>query len=164
MKMSQEATGVNSATGGAATPPSVSSPTASSGSSMFGRLFKTKTPSNSKTDDVPASPPAPPSPSALMSPGAGKARENRGFQQRGLLGEQYDECVGRKCLVLDLDETLVHSSFKPTKNADFIIPVEIDGITHQVYVGKRPHVDEFLSRMGKIYEIVVFTASLSKVY
>jgi hypothetical protein len=33
---------------------------------------------------------------------------------------------GKKCLVLDLDETLVHSSFKPVPNADYIIPVEIE--------------------------------------
>ena len=31
-----------------------------------------------------------------------------------------------------------------------------------MYVGKRPNVDEFLERMGKIYEVVIFTASLSK--
>ena len=29
--------------------------------------------------------------------------------------------------MLDLDETLVHSSFKPVPNPDFIIPVEIEG-------------------------------------
>jgi TFIIF-interacting CTD phosphatase-like protein len=33
----------------------------------------------------------------------------------------------------------------------------------QVYVAKRPHVDEFLKKMGEVYEVVVFTASLSKV-
>jgi len=48
-------------------------------------------------------------------------------------------------------------------NADFIVPVEIDGIVHQVYVLKRPHVDEFLQRMGKLFECVLFTASLAKV-
>jgi carboxy-terminal domain RNA polymerase II polypeptide A small phosphatase len=36
------------------------------------------------------------------------------------------------CLVIDLDETLVHSSFKPVANADFVVPVEIDGQVHQV--------------------------------
>jgi len=35
--------------------------------------------------------------------------------------------AGRKTLVLDLDETLVHSSFKPVANPDYVIPVEIDG-------------------------------------
>jgi RNA polymerase II subunit A small phosphatase-like protein len=66
------------------------------------------------------------------------------------------------CLVIDLDETLVHSSFKPVPNADFIVPVEIDGQVHQVYVTKRPHVDEFLHRVGELYECVLFTASLAK--
>ncbi|KAK2723001.1 carboxy-terminal domain RNA polymerase II polypeptide A small phosphatase 1-like [Artemia franciscana] len=68
----------------------------------------------------------------------------------------------KKCMVIDLDETLVHSSFKPICNADFIVPVEIDGTVHQVYVLKRPYVDEFLQRMGEIYECVLFTASLAK--
>ncbi|KAL8164837.1 UNVERIFIED_CONTAM: hypothetical protein K2H54_010285 [Gekko kuhli] len=33
---------------------------------------------------------------------------------------------------------------------------------HLVYVLKRPHVDEFLQRMGDLYECVLFTASLAK--
>ncbi|XP_029692600.1 uncharacterized protein isoform X3 [Takifugu rubripes] len=66
------------------------------------------------------------------------------------------------CVVIDLDETLVHSSFTPVSDADFIIPVEIEGTVHQVYVLKRPHVDEFLKRMGELFECVLFTASLSK--
>lgn len=66
-------------------------------------------------------------------------------------------------MVIDLDETLVHSSFKPINNADFVVPVEIDGTVHQVYVLKRPYVDEFLQRMGELYECVLFTASLAKV-
>ena len=70
---------------------------------------------------------------------------------------------GKPCLVLDLDETLVHSSFKPVPNADYIIPVEIDpGTLTDVYVLKRPFVDYFMETMGKHYEIVVFTASLAK--
>ena len=48
-------------------------------------------------------------------------------------------------------------------NPDFIVPVEIDGIVHQVYVLKRPFVDEFLKKMGQLYECVLFTASLAKV-
>ena len=56
----------------------------------------------------------------------------------------------------------MHSSFKPVPNSDYILPVEIEGVTHQVYVIKRPGCDEFLSRMGKVYEVVIFTASLAK--
>ncbi|KAK0424005.1 hypothetical protein QR680_008453 [Steinernema hermaphroditum] len=70
--------------------------------------------------------------------------------------------VNKKCLIIDLDETLVHSSFKPVKNADFVIPVEIDNVIHQVYVLKRPYVDEFLEKVGPKYECVLFTASLAK--
>lgn len=54
--------------------------------------------------------------------------------------------------------------FQPVPNPDFIVPVEIDGIVHQVYVLKRPHVDEFLRRMGEIFECILFTASLAKVF
>jgi hypothetical protein len=48
-------------------------------------------------------------------------------------------------------------------SADFIVPVEIESQTHNVYVIKRPGVDAFLKAMGEVYEVVVFTASLSKV-
>lgn len=87
---------------------------------------------------------------------------------------------GRKCLVLDLDETLVHSSFKVPRipncrgraladmiqvleRADFTIPVEIEGQYHNIYVIKRPGVDQFMKRVGELYEVVIFTASVSKV-
>ncbi|KAI8819615.1 HAD-like domain-containing protein, partial [Fimicolochytrium jonesii] len=79
-----------------------------------------------------------------------------------LLAPLAPEDVGRKCLVLDLDETLVHSSFKAVAQADFVIPVEIDGQYHSVYVLKRPGVDAFMKRLGTQFEVVVFTASLSK--
>ncbi|XP_075070178.1 CTD small phosphatase-like protein isoform X2 [Mixophyes fleayi] len=79
-----------------------------------------------------------------------------------LLPELKGSDCEKKCVVIDLDETLVHSSFKPINNADFIVPVEIDGTIHQVYVLKRPHVDEFLQKMGEMFECVLFTASLAK--
>lgn len=33
-----------------------------------------------------------------------------------------------------------------------------------MFVLKRPHVDEFLAAMSKLFECVLFTASLSKVF
>ncbi|XP_058510732.1 probable serine/threonine-protein kinase kinX [Solea solea] len=79
-----------------------------------------------------------------------------------LLPTMISNDTGKICVVIDLDETLVHSSFKPLNNADYIIPVEIDGTDYQVHVLKRPHVDEFLQRMGELFECVLFTASLAK--
>ncbi|KAL6949790.1 hypothetical protein ACO0QE_000452 [Hanseniaspora vineae] len=80
-----------------------------------------------------------------------------------LLGPKDQKMFGnKKCLVLDLDETLVHSSFKYVRNADFVIPVEIDNQVHNVYVIKRPGVDKFLETVAKYYEVVVFTASVSR--
>jgi RNA polymerase II subunit A small phosphatase-like protein len=64
--------------------------------------------------------------------------------------------------VLDLDETLVHSSFAAVAAPDYVLPVEIEGRLHMVYVKKRPFVDEFLTAMARHYELVVFTASLAK--
>lgn len=83
-------------------------------------------------------------------------------KQTWLLPPVQSNLKGRKCLVLDLDETLVHSSFKILNQADFTIPVEIEGQYHNVYVIKRPGVDAFMKRVGELYEVVVFTASVSK--
>jgi RNA polymerase II subunit A small phosphatase-like protein len=83
-------------------------------------------------------------------------------ESKGLLGPRAPELRTKKCLVLDLDETLVHSSFKRVAKADFLVPVDIEGIIHKVYVCKRPFADEFLASCAKHYEIVLFTASLSK--
>ncbi|KAI0645569.1 NIF-domain-containing protein [Trametes meyenii] len=83
-------------------------------------------------------------------------------QPKPLLPPIAPEYAGRKCLVLDLDETLVHSSLRPVNSPDYIVPVEIESYWHNFYVLKRPGVDEFLKRMGEIYEVVVFTASLAK--
>lgn len=80
----------------------------------------------------------------------------------GLLGPISEKNKGRKTLVLDLDETLVHSSFKPIPNPDLTVPIEIEGVTYNVYVLKRPFVDKFLTETAKHYEIAIFTASLGK--
>ncbi|XP_051910100.1 CTD (carboxy-terminal domain, RNA polymerase II, polypeptide A) small phosphatase-like a isoform X5 [Hippocampus zosterae] len=106
---------------------------------------------NNKTRALPPPPPLPEENGAPLKPPA-----------KFLLPEVSIADCGRNCVVIDLDETLVHSSFKPISNADFIVPVEIDGTVHQVYVLKRPHVDEFLQRMGELFECVLFTASLAK--
>ena len=61
--------------------------------------------------------------------------------------------VRRKVLVLDLDETLIHShhdgvmwrKVKPGTLPDFVLKVNIDNHPVKFFVHKRPHVDFFLS-------------------
>lgn len=79
-----------------------------------------------------------------------------------LLPPLPEEQKHMKCLVLDLDETLVHSSFKAIPDPDFTIEIELEGQIHRVYVRKRPGVDFFLKEVGKKFEVVIFTASLAK--
>ncbi|KAL3616948.1 hypothetical protein CASFOL_039342 [Castilleja foliolosa] len=64
-------------------------------------------------------------------------------------------------LVLDLDETLVHSKLDRCDDADFTFSVFLDMKEHTVYVKQRPHLMTFLKRVAEMFEIVVFTASLS---
>ena len=73
-------------------------------------------------------------------------------------------CHGTSCIKEYLSNiNSYYVLFQPISNADFIVPVEIDNVIHQVYVLKRPYVDEFLCRMGELFECVLFTASLAKV-
>ena len=42
-----------------------------------------------------------------------------------LFPKYHPEDVGQKFLVLDLDETLVRSSFRTVPGADFVIPLQV---------------------------------------
>ncbi|XP_048751736.1 CTD nuclear envelope phosphatase 1-like [Ostrea edulis] len=74
----------------------------------------------------------------------------------------------KKTLVLDLDETLIHShhdgvlrqTVKPGTPPDFVLKVNIDRHPVRFFVHKRPHVDYFLEVVSQWYELVVFTASM----
>ncbi|CAI0452175.1 unnamed protein product [Linum tenue] len=64
-------------------------------------------------------------------------------------------------LVLDLDETLVHSTLEHCVDADFTFTVFFNMKEHTVFVKKRPHLHTFLETVAEMFEIVVFTASQS---
>ncbi|KAH3742600.1 carboxy-terminal domain RNA polymerase II polypeptide A small phosphatase 1 [Pelomyxa schiedti] len=73
-------------------------------------------------------------------------------KRTGLLKPQSRK---RKTLVLDLDETLIRTSYEPIPNPDFVVKVE----GQRAYVKKRPGVDRFLNTLKDKYELVLFTAS-----
>ena len=69
----------------------------------------------------------------------------------------------RKTLILDLDETLVHSGFNPfTRKSDITLTIKLDGRNHIINVLKRPYVDEFLKEMSEYFDIIIFTASIAE--
>ncbi|KAI3498067.1 hypothetical protein L1887_33793 [Cichorium endivia] len=64
-------------------------------------------------------------------------------------------------LVLDLDETLVHSSLEHCDDADFSFQVFSSLKEHTVYVKQRPYLRAFLEKVAEMFHVVIFTASQS---
>ena len=79
-----------------------------------------------------------------------------------LLPPKSKEFFNKKTLILDLDETLVHSSFVPFEQNDIVLNVEFESILYNIYVLIRPGAIEFIKKVSKLYEVVIFTASISK--
>ena len=78
-----------------------------------------------------------------------------------LLPQKSPEFTDKKTLILDLDETLVHSSFTPFEKNDIVLNVDFDGIMYNIYVLVRPEAKNFIKNISKYFEVVTFTASLS---
>ncbi|KAH0556201.1 hypothetical protein GP486_005871 [Trichoglossum hirsutum] len=84
--------------------------------------------------------------------------------------------VGQKTLILDLDETLIHSLAKGGRmGTGHMVEVKLNtpvgvgggaviGPQHPIlyYVHKRPHCDDFLRKVCKWYNLVIFTASVQE--
>ena len=74
----------------------------------------------------------------------------------------------KKILVIDLDETLIHSVSRGTTHVNssqgHIIEVKFasSGVSTLYYVHKRPYCDLFLARVSEWYEIAIFTASMKE--
>lgn len=79
-----------------------------------------------------------------------------------LLKPQNMGNLGKATLVLDLDETLVHSSFEPLAQADFQIELDIEGRKYHVFVLVRPRAQQFLLQLSQVFEVVIFTASMQR--
>eukprot|EP00617_Octactis_speculum_P017648 CAMPEP_0185748672 /NCGR_PEP_ID=MMETSP1174-20130828/7391_1 /TAXON_ID=35687 /ORGANISM="Dictyocha speculum, Strain CCMP1381" /LENGTH=293 /DNA_ID=CAMNT_0028424473 /DNA_START=246 /DNA_END=1128 /DNA_ORIENTATION=+ len=76
-------------------------------------------------------------------------------------------------LVLDLDETLVHTATNPTDPVlmhggihypfDLRVDIRRDTAQHKsVFVWKRPYLDLFMSEVSKYCEVVIYTAGLKR--
>lgn len=64
-------------------------------------------------------------------------------------------------LVLDLDETLIHSSEVEVKNIDYSFRMFDDDHRQYYQIYTRPHLSAFLAVVSQYFEVVIFTASFS---
>lgn len=71
------------------------------------------------------------------------------------LPEKSKRNLLKKTLILDLDETLIHSCY--TQLSEYDYKLDIDNRT--VYVRKRPYLNQFLKKMSDLYEMIVYTSS-----
>jgi len=83
------------------------------------------------------------------------------YHGRPLLPSKNND--GRVTLVLDLDETLVHSTIEPPPPGapppEHSFSVVLESVTYNVFVRVRPFLDQFLADVAQHFEVVVFTAS-----
>jgi len=87
-------------------------------------------------------------------------RRNKLYEEEPLLPDKSSKFEGKKTLVLDIDETLVHSSFFPFEKNDLVLNVNFDGIFYNIYVLVRPGVEQFIKNISKYFEVITFTASI----
>ncbi|KAL1869434.1 hypothetical protein VTK73DRAFT_3138 [Phialemonium thermophilum] len=98
-------------------------------------------------------------------------------RQPSYLNTEPLERKQQKTLILDLDETLIHSMSKGGRmSTGHMVEVRLNttyvgvggqatiGPQHPIlyYVHKRPHCDDFLRRVCKWYNLVIFTASVQE--
>ena len=92
-----------------------------------------------------------------------------------LYSSRFSSRLTQKTLVIDLDETLIHSLAKGGRmSSGHMVEVKLNtnvgyggttlGPQHPIlyYVHKRPHCDDFLRNVCKWYKLVVFTASVQE--
>lgn len=98
----------------------------------------------------------------------GSKRMGRFLFPKKLIPRSILSSEKKKTLVIDLDETLIHSISRGTTHSNssqgHIVEVKfsVSGISTLYYVHKRPYCDMFLSKVSKWYNIVIFTASMKE--
>lgn len=64
--------------------------------------------------------------------------------------------ANKALLVLDLDETLIHCNARPLSERAVRLS---SGRGDEIFLHLRPKLEEFLQRMGRVFTMVVYTAS-----
>ncbi|KAL0487038.1 CTD nuclear envelope phosphatase [Acrasis kona] len=90
---------------------------------------------------------------------------NRSLTPSILQSIKMKNVAKKKILVLDLDETLIHSTpvepFPQFKRFyQYRIDVYLDQDECSFYVSERPHLKHFMRKVCEWYEVVIFTASV----
>mmetsp|Transcript_7399 Transcript_7399/g.8361 ORF Transcript_7399/g.8361 Transcript_7399/m.8361 type:complete len:84 (+) Transcript_7399:74-325(+) len=75
---------------------------------------------------------------------------------------QSERSRKKKTLVIELNETIVHTLFSCEANADFTFPLVFDDNKYTVSLFKRPYLDQFLSEVSQIFEIIFYTSSIDQ--
>ena len=65
-----------------------------------------------------------------------------------------------KTLILDMDETMIATSFEGKLTTNFQSDFEIEFLEKKIQVSLRPYLSETLSKLSQYYEIVAFTAGV----
>ncbi|KAF9273452.1 Nuclear envelope morphology protein 1 [Linnemannia elongata] len=96
-----------------------------------------------------------------------RLRQRMGRPMSGLSSGYHGAGAGgmgarKKTLVLDLDETLIHSTSRGSRSQGYMVEVLVDRHACLYYVYKRPHVDYFLKKVSEWYKLVIFTASMAE--
>lgn len=67
---------------------------------------------------------------------------------------------GKKSLILDLDETLIHCVENlDNSEPDMTVKIDVDGLPIKIGINIRPYALTFLKKMATKFEIIIFTAS-----
>jgi Dullard-like phosphatase family protein len=114
-----------------------------------------------QTDPSPQPPPATSWISRLCSCFSPANRNRTSSSKSKLLSPQLPQFLGKATLVLDLDETLAHASFAPRTAGDLVFQLDIEEESVVVSVLFRPGAQAFLLAAARLYEVVIFTASMS---
>ncbi|EJS43498.1 nem1p [Saccharomyces arboricola H-6] len=98
----------------------------------------------------------------------GTKRMGRFLFPKKLIPKSILNTQKKKKLVIDLDETLIHSASRSTTHSNssqgHLVEVKfgVSGIPTLYFIHKRPYCDLFLTKVSKWYDLIIFTASMKE--